>query len=67
MVDMGEKMIGDVLNAGFQFARSQVPNEKAWRNMYDQVQTDWGTHKSVNKKWALVLMRRVRHRQLEVD
>jgi hypothetical protein len=35
--------------------------------MYDQVQTDWGTHKSVDMKWALVLMRRVRHRQLEVD
>jgi hypothetical protein len=31
--------------------------------MYDQVQTDWGTHKSVDKKWALVLIRRVRERK----
>ena len=27
-VDMGEKMIDDALNTGFQFARSKVPNEK---------------------------------------
>ena len=28
VVDMGEKMTGDALNVGFQFARSKVPNEK---------------------------------------
>ena len=32
VVDMAEKMSGDALNAGFQFARSKVPNEKAWCN-----------------------------------
>ena len=67
MVDMGEKMSGEALNAGFQFARSKVPNEKAWCNTYDQVQTDWGTRKSLSMKWARVLLRRVRHRQLEVE
>jgi len=64
---MGEKMTGDALNVGFQFARSKVPNQKDWRNTYDQVQTDWGTHKSLSMKWARVLMHRVRHRQLEVE
>ncbi len=29
VVGMGEKMSGGALNAGFQFARSKVPNEKA--------------------------------------
>ncbi len=29
VVDIGEKMSGDALNAGFQFARSKVPNAKA--------------------------------------
>jgi hypothetical protein len=66
VVDMEEKMIGDTLNVGFQFARSKVPNEKASRNTYEKVQTDWGTRKSLSMKWARVLMRRVRHRQLEV-
>ena len=42
VVGMGETMSGGALNAGFQFARSKVPNEKAWRNTYDQVQSDWG-------------------------
>ncbi len=37
VVDMGEKMSGDALNEGFQFARSKVPNEKTWRNTCDQV------------------------------
>jgi hypothetical protein len=64
---MGEKMSGDTLNAGFQFARSKVPNEKVWCNTYDQVQADWGTHKSLNMKWAHMLIRRVRHRQAEVE
>jgi hypothetical protein len=50
VVDMGEKMSGDSLNEGFQFARSKVPNEKTWRNTYDQVQSDWGTCKSFNMK-----------------
>jgi hypothetical protein len=67
VVDMGEKMSGDALNEGFQFARSKVPNQKDWRNTYDQVQTDWGTHKSLSMKWARMLMHRVRHRQLEVE
>jgi hypothetical protein len=60
VVDLGEKMSGDALNAGFQFARSKVPDEKAWRNTYDQVQADWGTHKSLSMKWARLLLRRVR-------
>jgi hypothetical protein len=29
VVDMGEKMSGNALNAGFQFAKSKVPHEKA--------------------------------------
>jgi hypothetical protein len=67
VVDMGEKMSGDALNAGFQFARSKVPNEKTCHNTYDQVQADWGTRKILRMKWVRVLMRRVRHRQLEVE
>ncbi len=67
VVDLGEKMSGDALNAGFQFARSKVPHEKAWRNTYDQVQADWGTHKSLSMKWARLLLRRVRHGKLEVE
>jgi hypothetical protein len=67
VVGMGETMSGGALNAGFQFARSKVPNEKAWRNTYDQVQSDWGTRKSLCMKWARVLTRRMRHRQLEAE
>ena len=64
---MGEKMSGDALNAGFQFARSKVPNEKSCHNTYDQVQADWGTCQNLSMKWARVLMRRMRHSQLEVE
>ena len=49
---MGVKMNGDVINAGFQFTRSKVPNEKAWRNTYDQEQTDWGTSESLRMGYA---------------
>jgi hypothetical protein len=62
VVDMGEKLRGDALNVGFQFVRSNVPNEKVLCNRYDQVQTDWGTRKGLSMKWARVLMHRVRHR-----
>jgi hypothetical protein len=67
VVDMGEKMSGDALNAGFQFARSKVPNEKSCHNTYDQVKVDWGMCKSLSLKWAHVFMSRGRHRQLEVE
>jgi hypothetical protein len=67
VVNMGEKMSGDALNAGFQFARSKVPNEKSCHNTYNQVKVDWGTCKSLSLKWEHVFIHRVRHRQLEVE
>jgi hypothetical protein len=64
-VDMCETMCGNALNAGFQFARSKVPNDKACRNTCDQVQADWGTLKHLSRRWARILTRRMRHRQLK--
>ena len=58
-------MCGHALNAGFQFARSKVPNDKAWRNTFDQVQADWGTRKHLSRRWARILTRRMRHRKLQ--
>jgi hypothetical protein len=65
VVDMGETMSGDALNAGFHFTRSKVPNDKAWRNTYDQVKADWGTHRKLSRRWARILTRRMRHRKLQ--
>ncbi len=45
VVALGDSMSGAALNAGFQFARSKIPNDKSWRNAYDQVQADWATRK----------------------
>jgi hypothetical protein len=65
VIDMGETMCGNALNAGFQFARSKVPNDKAWRNTFDQVQADWGTRKHLIRRWVCILTRRMRHRKLQ--
>ena len=65
VVALGDSMSGAALNAGFQFARSKIPNDKSWRNAYDQVQADWATRKQLTRKWTRILERRMRHRKVQ--